>query len=107
MATKVLQVRVDEKLRSQAAAIYDSLGIDIQTAVRIFLKRSVMVGGLPFGMTLDDYQNVSIAAGIQAVQSMRESAERAGISGMSLDEINEEIAAARRERRIRNPEGTK
>jgi len=42
MASSVLQVRVDEGLRSQAAAIYEDLGIDLQTAVRIFLKRSVM-----------------------------------------------------------------
>ena len=41
MASSVLQVRVDESLRAQAAAIYEDLGIDLQTAVRIFLKRSV------------------------------------------------------------------
>ena len=54
MASSVLQVRVDEGLRAQAAAIYDELGIDLQTAVRIFLKRSVRENGLPFRMTLGE-----------------------------------------------------
>lgn len=32
MASSVLQVRVDESLRAQTAAIYEDLGIDLQTA---------------------------------------------------------------------------
>ncbi len=36
MASSILQVRVDEGIRSQAAAIYEDLGIDLQTAIRIF-----------------------------------------------------------------------
>ena len=105
MASNVLQVRVDEKLRAKAAAIYEELGIDLQTAVRIFLKRSVMVNGLPFGMTLGERQDMSAIEGIRAIQSMRESAEKSGLSEMSLDEINEEIAASRRERRARKAGG--
>ena len=98
MATSVLQVRVDEGLRAQAAAIYEELGIDLQTAVRIFLKRSVTENGLPFEMTLKNYRETVINEGIRAVQSMRESAEKAGISDLSLDDINAEIAAVRKER---------
>ena len=52
MVSSVLQVRVEEGLRAQATAIYEELGIDLQTAVRIFLKRSVMENGLPFDMKL-------------------------------------------------------
>lgn len=101
MASSVLQVRVDEGLRSQAAAIYEDLGIDLQTAVRIFLKRSVMENGLPFGMTLPEKKDPAVTASIKAIQTMRESAEQSGLSDMSLDEINAEIAAARSERHAR------
>ena len=41
MATSVMQVRVDDDLRAKAAAVYDELGIDLPTAIRMFLKRSV------------------------------------------------------------------
>ena len=101
MASSVLQVRVDEGLRAQAAAIYEDLGIDLQTAVRIFLKRSVKEKGLPFGMTLNEKKDTAIEAGIKAIEDMREAAEKAGLSDMSLEEINAEIAAARSERRAK------
>ena len=95
MASSVLQVRIEEGLRSQAAAIYEDLGIDLQTAVRIFIKRSVMDNGLPFSMTLE---RKASNAGIRAIENMRNAAEAAGLSEMSLDEINAEIAASRAER---------
>ena len=101
MASSVLQVRVDEGLRSQAAAIYEDLGIDLQTAVRIFLKRSVMENGLPFNMTLTKRRETKAEAAHKAMKLMSESAEKAGVSNMSLDEINAEIAAARAERHAR------
>ncbi len=103
MASSVLQVRVDPKLRDQAAAVYEDLGIDLQTAVRIFLKRSVMENGLPFTMTLKDRTATTLAA-LQAVKNMQDTAQKAGLSAMSLDEINAEIAAARKERRARKEE---
>ena len=98
MASSVLQVRVDESLRAQAAAIYEDLGIDLQTAVRIFLKRSVREKGLPFGMTLGEEKDSTVEAGIRAIRDMREAAEKAGLSNMSLDEINAEIMASRSRR---------
>ena len=101
MASSVLQVRVEEGLRAQAAAIYEELGIDLQTAVRIFPKRSVAEKGLPFGMTLTDRKEAKVQAVHRAMRNMSEAAERAGLSDMSLDEINAEIAAARAERHAR------
>lgn len=101
MASTVLQVRVEEGLRSEAAAIYEELGIDLQTAVRLFLKRSVLERGLPFGMSLAEIKDPVIEEGLRAIRSMRETAMKAGLSNMTLDEINAEIAAARAERHAR------
>ena len=47
MANALVQVRIDEELKDRATAIYDALGIDLSTAIRMFLKRSVMVNGIP------------------------------------------------------------
>ena len=49
----MLQVRIDEETKEKASLIYDELGIDLSTAVRMFLKKSIMVGGVPFDMKLD------------------------------------------------------
>lgn len=101
MASSVLQVRVEEELRSQAAAIYEDLGIDIQTAVRIFLKKTVREKGLPFNMTLAERKQTKADAAREAMRVMSEAAKKAGLSNMSLDEINAEIEAVRAERRAR------
>ena len=45
MASSVIQVRVDDELRQEATEIFDDLGIDMSTAVRMFLKRTVKERG--------------------------------------------------------------
>ena len=54
MATYIVQLRIDDDLKAQATEIYEKLGLDLSTALRIFLKRSVAVRGIPFSMTLDN-----------------------------------------------------
>ena len=44
----VIQVRVDNELKEQVAEIYDRIGIDIPTAVRMFFKATVREDDLPF-----------------------------------------------------------
>ena len=94
-------VRVDDDLRAKAAAVYEELGIDLPTAIRMFLKRSVVVNGVPFSMTLPK-QEYRAERAIRAVQSLSEAAQQNGTADMSLDEINAEIAASRADRASRN-----
>ena len=48
MAASIVQIRMDSELREAATATFEALGLDLPTAVRIFLKKSVSVQGLPF-----------------------------------------------------------
>lgn len=43
----LVQIRVDKQLKNDAAAILDDVGLDIPTAVRMFLKTVVREKGLP------------------------------------------------------------
>jgi len=36
MASTLVQIRVDEKLKDDVSAVYENLGLDLSTAVRIF-----------------------------------------------------------------------
>jgi len=101
MATSLLQVRVDDSLKDEAARVFENLGIDTSTAVRMFLKRAVMDNGIPFRMTLpkEPYQ---ADRGFRAMQEISEMSKNNGASEMSLDEINAEIEASRAERRAVN-----
>jgi DNA-damage-inducible protein J len=47
MATTI-QIRVDDKIKTAADALYSGLGLDISTAIRMFLYASLQVQGLPF-----------------------------------------------------------
>ena len=98
MATSLLQVRVDDDLKDKAAEIFDNLGIDTSTAVRMFLKRAVMENGIPFRMTLPK-EPYNAERGYRAMVEISEGAEKNNVSDMTLDEINAEIEASRNERR--------
>ena len=50
-----LQVRVDDALKAQADSLFASIGMDTSSAVRVFLKQSVMRGGIPFELRGDPY----------------------------------------------------
>ncbi len=99
MATTLVQVRIDEDLKNQATAVYDALGIDLSTAVRMFLKRSVMMKGVPFSMTLPNSE-LKTEKALKAFWSLNREAQINGTSDMSLDEINAEIDAVRKAREV-------
>jgi DNA-damage-inducible protein J len=94
MANSLLQLRIDDDLKQEASEIYAKLGMDLPTAIRVFLTRSVQVRGIPFSMRLDDDLKANDA--LEAMKRMSRDAEAAGVAGMSLEEVNAEIAAARR-----------
>jgi DNA-damage-inducible protein J len=100
MATSIVQFRIDDDLKNQATELYDRLGIDLSTAMRMFLKRSVSVNGIPFSMVLpkEDY---SASKALEFMEELNKSASDNGMDKMSLDEINSEISSFRAERRTR------
>lgn len=51
--TSMLHVRVDDKLKAQAADALSGVGLTLSDAVRILLTRVVAEGGLPAGLTAD------------------------------------------------------
>ena len=56
-----IQVRIDKEDKDKAAKIFEEIGIDISTAVRMFLKKSIKVNGLPFSVNdSDDFDYLSI-----------------------------------------------
>jgi len=46
--TTLIQVRVGEDLKKEADGLFENLGFDMSTAIRIFLKQAVRRHGLPF-----------------------------------------------------------
>lgn len=97
MAEQVLiQFRADKALKQEVSEIYEALGMDLPTAFRMFLTRSKMVRGLPFEAVLPKVA-ITRQDARKAFYDLREQA--ADLPEMTLEEINEEISAARRERK--------
>lgn len=50
----LIQVRVDDDLKKQADELFQNLGMDTPTAIRVFLKQSVSRRGMPFPVVEPD-----------------------------------------------------
>ena len=48
-----LNVRVDEDLKHRAESIFNELGMNLTTALNLFLRSTVRYGGLPFELRLE------------------------------------------------------
>lgn len=81
MAT--IQVRVDDKLKEQADALFADIGLDTSTAIRAFLKQSLLHQGLPFALVRDT-PNAETRA---AIEEMRRDME--GGKAKSYTDVDE------------------
>lgn len=93
MANNLVQFRIDENSKFQAALICNKLGIDLQTYMRMCIARLISKNGIPFDMTLSDESSKDMKSLLEANRISQEN----GNSEMTLDEINEEIRLAREE----------
>ncbi len=94
MANSLIQFRTEEVSRIKAMEICERLGIDLQTYMRMCISRLIQENGIPFSMKLDDLPDNKA---IRAMKSAGRIAEENDIADMSLDEINAEIAEARKQ----------
>lgn len=90
------QIQIDKNLAQKATDIFSSIGLDLQSAVQLFLNRSIKARGIPFPMILPDKREERADEAVMAMIKMSRMAEEAGIADMTLDEINAEIDAVRR-----------
>ena len=54
-----VNIRVDEELKKQAESLLSDMGLNMTTAVDIFLRQVLRTGGIPFEITTrtDDFYN--------------------------------------------------
>ena len=59
-------IRMDKELKKQCEALYGELGMNLTTAVNIFLRQSLRFGGLPFDLRIEQPNSETIAAMLEA-----------------------------------------
>lgn len=57
-----LNIRVDEELKRKAESLFAELGLNMTTAMNIFLRYSVRYGGIPFDLRIEKPNAETLAA---------------------------------------------
>lgn len=62
MSTTNLNIRTDKEIKKQAEEIYSKLGLNMSTAVNLFLRASIRENGIPFDLKLNTPNKETIEA---------------------------------------------
>ena len=62
MATVNMSIRMDTELKKQAEAMLSDMGLNMTTALNIFLRQVVRQGKIPFEIATDIPNNETLAA---------------------------------------------
>ncbi len=68
--TTNLNIRVDEEIKRKAEAIFNELGLNMSTAMNMFLRYSIRYGGIPFDLRIE-MPNEETQAAIDDVNNNR------------------------------------
>lgn len=59
-------VRLDSDIKKQCEALYGELGVNLTTAINVFLRQSLRAGGFPFDVRIEQPNKETIAAMLEA-----------------------------------------
>ena len=76
-----LNIRTDARVKASAEKIFEQLGLNMSTAVNIFLRQAIRQGGLPFEVKLD-IPNETTAAAIREGRAILEDKSAKGYKDM-------------------------
>lgn len=84
-------IRTTKEVKQEAQALFDSLGMDMATAINVFLRQAIHYRGLPFTVKLDEPNEETLEA-IEEVQQMKKNPSL-GKSYTDVDEMMKELLA--------------
>ena len=60
--TTNFSVRMDADIKKKCEALYGELGVNLTTAINVFLRQSLRSGGFPFDVRMDRPNRETVAA---------------------------------------------
>ena len=88
MSTNIT-IRIDKDVKAKSEKIFAELGLNMSSAINIFLKKAIRDGGIPFSMTLDT-PNAETLQAMSEIEDMISGKIPAKIY-TSTDELFEEL----------------
>jgi len=62
MTTTNLNIRTEKDVKEQANQIFSDLGLNMTTAINMFLRTTIRENGIPFSLKLDTPNEITAAA---------------------------------------------
>lgn len=87
-----MNIRIDADVKATAQELFSSLGMDLSTAVNIFIRQAIAYGGIPFTIQQPRF-NAETEAAIQEARDIsagKISAKAYSSAGELFRELNEE-----------------
>ncbi|EGD28606.1 MULTISPECIES: type II toxin-antitoxin system RelB/DinJ family antitoxin [Streptococcus] len=74
MSKTSMSIRLDSEVKEQAQQVFNSLGMDMTTAINIFLRQAIQYQGLPFDVRLDESRKLmEVLADLEQNRNMSQS----------------------------------
>ncbi|MDO4772413.1 MAG: type II toxin-antitoxin system RelB/DinJ family antitoxin [Bacillota bacterium] len=84
MATTNLNIRTDKEVKEQAEMIFAELGLNMTTAINMFLRTTIREQGIPFDLKLNVPNEITVAA----IEEGRKIAADDGVEGYgNIDDL--------------------
>ena len=90
-----LNIKISRSLKDEADILFNAMGMNLSTAINIFVHQAVAEQAMPFQIYLNEKAQFH-----KLLENMRTHASKHGF--MSDDEINAEISAARSKNKTRS-----
>ena len=85
--TTNLNIRIDEDLKRKAEAVFSELGLNLSTAMNIFLRYSVRYGGIPFDLRIEN-PNAETLSAINDVNNNRNMSKTFDSVNSLMEDLN-------------------
>ena len=73
MANVPTQIRIDAEVKAQTTVLFSQLGLDMSSAVNLFLRQCLLHGGLPFAVEIPKFNQDTLEAIAEARRISRDS----------------------------------
>lgn len=74
--TTNFSVRMDSDIKKQCEMLYGELGMNLTTAINVFLRQSLRAGGFPFDVRLEHPRKETVAAMLEAERIAHDSSAK-------------------------------
>ena len=101
--TTNLSIRIDRDLKEEADRVFNELGMNLTTAITVFVRQAVRQKKIPFEIALypeNESKGSTMKNAIAATERIWQNSIRNGTDKLTMEDIDAEIASTRAARKM-------